>query len=150
MPNLLCPISTEVIDKRSSRVSATLTAVLLLAYALTGAWVILLAVELDYIIRVMTSSKAPISRLASGALRAAGVGPEPMDKAPKIFAWRVGFLLATSSLVLLGVSAPASIAVAVFLMAFNVLDGVFNLCVGCVTYTLVVFPYLGPRTAQRG
>lgn len=52
--------------------------------------------------------------------------------------------MAVSAVVLLPISPPASIAMAAALAGFNVLDGVFNLCVGCVVYTYLVLPYFGP------
>ena len=148
MHDLICPISSESLDKPSARVGATLTALLLVIYAATGAWPILVVVVLDYVIRVMTTRPAPISALARAITQAAMVPPKPMNKGPKIFAWRVGFVLAVASLALLAVSPTASVVVAVVLAGFNVLDGVFDLCVGCVVYTYLVLPRFGPPEAR--
>lgn len=148
MSSLICPISSETIDKQASRGGATLTALLLVAYAISGAWPILFAVTADYVIRVLTPYRPPISMLSGRLLKAAKVGPHPMNKGPKVFAWRIGFVLAVVATLLLPVSPPASVAVAVMLAGFNVLDGILNLCVGCVIYTYLVLPYLGPTEAR--
>ena len=148
MLNLICPISNEFIDKNAARVGATLTALLLVAYALTGAWPILLAVVADYIVRVFTPYRPPLSMLGGQIVKVAGIAPLPMNKAPKIFAWRVGFLMAVPAALLLPISPYASAVVAVVLAGFNFLDGIGNLCVGCVIYTYVVLPYFGARTAR--
>ncbi len=144
MSNLICPISADSIDKRAARVGAALTATLLVAYAATGLWPILAFVVADYVVRVLTSYRSPIARVAAAGLAVAGVPPKRMNKGPKIFAWRLGFLMAVGSLVVLPLSPTASAVVAVVLAGFNVLDGVFNLCVGCVIYTYVVLPNFGP------
>jgi len=144
---LICPVSNETIDKRTSRVGAGLTAVVLVVYAATGVWPLLVLVVADYIIRVFTTRRSPVALAGRTVLRVAHVAPKPMNKAPKIFAWRIGFLLAVASLACLAVSPTASAVVAVALATFNVLDGVFNLCVGCVIYTYLVLPRFGPPTA---
>jgi len=69
-----------------------------------------------------------------------------MNKGPKIFAWRIGFLMAVVSLGLLFVSPQASVIVAVALAGFNILDGVLNFCVGCVLYSYVVLPMFGSES----
>ena len=63
-----------------------------------------------------------------------------IDKAPKIFAARVGFLFALASALLFFISLSASLVVALTLMCFALLESVFNLCVGCLVYTFIVFP----------
>jgi hypothetical protein len=144
MSNLVCPISPETIDKRASRVGAALTATLLVIYAVTGVWPVLVLVVADYVVRVLTPYRSPIARVGAATMKVAGASPKPMNKGPKIFAWRIGFLMAVVTLVLLPVSPTASAVVAAALAGFNVLDGVFNLCVGCVIYTYLVLPYFGP------
>lgn len=56
--------------------------------------------------------------------------------------------MAVAAVVLIPISLPAARAVATGLAAFNILDGVFNLCGGCVFYTYLVLPYLGPVEAR--
>src|SRR5262245_32676790 len=132
MPGLICPLSSQTIDKRAARVGATLTALLLATYALTGFWPILMAVVADYVLRVLTPYPPPVAALAGRLTKLARLAPKPMNKAPKIFAWRVGFILAVAAFLLLPLSPVASVIVAALLAGFNVLDGEFNLCVGCV------------------
>ncbi len=138
--DIICPISAERLNKHASRVGASLTAALLVAYFTTRWWPILAVVVLDYVIRVFTSQTAPIAFVANGLLKALAIAPSPMDKAPKIFAWRVGFLMAVVAAAVAPFSLSASAAIALALAAFNVLDGVFNFCVGCVMYTHLILP----------
>ncbi|MGE0135495.1 MAG: DUF4395 family protein [Dehalococcoidia bacterium] len=145
MFQVICPVSSETINKQASRVGATATALLLVAYAVTAAWPVLVFVVLDYTIRVLTNRRGPIGVFAAWTVRIARVPPASMGKAPKIFAWRVGYAMALVAVLLLPVSPTTSIVVATVLAGFNILDGVGNFCVGCVTYTMVVFPYLGEK-----
>ncbi len=142
---LICPISPESINKRASRIGAALTALLLLGYAFTGLWPLVAFVVLDYLVRVLTPYRSPVAVLATWITKLFGIQPKLMNKGPKIFAWRVGFAMAVIALALVPFSPPASVFVAIALAAFNILDGVFNLCVGCVIYTYVVLPLLGPK-----
>ena len=145
---LICPVSSESIDKRAGRVGATLTAAILIAFVVTQFWPLLLLVAADYVVRVFTPYRPPLGAASSSLLRVVGIAPKSMNKGPKIFAWRVGFIMVAVSVLLLPISVPASVLVALALVGFNVLDGVFNLCVGCVVYTYVVLPFLGPAEAR--
>ena len=92
--DIVCPISSERLNKRACRVSATLNAALLTLFFFTHWWPVLAVVVLEYLVRVFTSQTAPIALLANGILRVLRVSPVSMDKAPKVFAWRLGFLMA--------------------------------------------------------
>jgi hypothetical protein len=144
MSNLICPISAESIDKRAARTGAVLTATVLVAFAITGAWPLIGFVVADYVVRLFTPYRSPLALAGRSVMKAARVAPKPMNKGPKIFAWRMGFMMAVASLVLFPFAPTASAITALGLAAFNVLDGVFNLCVGCVIYTYLVLPYFGP------
>jgi hypothetical protein len=144
LKDIVCPISIENLNKRAARVGATLTAALLVLFFLTRWPLVLAFVVLDYIVRVFTSRTAPIALLANGILRVLRISAVPMDKAPKVFAWRVGFLMAVAAAAALPFSVAASAYIALALAAFNVLDGVFNFCVGCILYTYIVLPRARP------
>ena len=124
--------------------SATLTAALLVLFFLTRWPAVLAFIVLDYIVRVFTNRTAPIAFLANGILLVLGISAVPMNKAPKVFAWRVGFLMAIAAAVALPFSVAASAYIALALAAFNVLDGVCNFCVGCILYTYIVLPRARP------
>lgn len=135
-----CPVSFETIDKPTARLGAIATAVLLAAYVATGAWPILAVVVADYVVRVLTRRRAPLSIVAAAVGRRLGVAPQPMDRAPKAFAWSVGFGLAVVSLALAPFAPAASLVVAGLLAGFSTLDGLGNVCVGCLLHQYVVVP----------
>jgi hypothetical protein len=138
--DIVCPVSAERLNKRACRVGATLTAALLVLFFLTKAWPLMVFVLLDYIVRVFTRWTAPIALFVNWALRALRISPVLMDKAPKVFAWRVGFLMAAAATAALPFGVMVSAEIALTLAAFNVLDGVFNFCVGCIIYTYFILP----------
>jgi hypothetical protein len=151
LKNLVCPMSSQFIDKGASRVGASLTALLLVLFAATGFWPIMAYVVLDYLVRVFANRRGPTSWVACQLLRIIGVEPVLANKGPKIFAWRVGLLMAIVAFALLPVSPAAAVVVASALAGFNILDGVFNFCVGCILYTYVVLPYYnrqGPSMSE--
>lgn len=147
MNGLICPMSSQTIDKHASRVGATITAAALTGYAVTGLWPILLPITADYVVRVCTPYRSPIAQLAAVITRLAGIPPKRMNEGPKVFAWRVGFLMAVVAILLLPFSPTASIITAAGLAAFNLLDGVGNLCLGCAIYTHLVLPFNKPKLA---
>ena len=104
----------------------------------------LVIVFIDFTVRVGTRRRAPLSWLACGVTRAFGLAQRPVNKGPKMFAWRVGFVLCLSALVLFPLAPTVSEAVAWALAGFALVDGVFNVCVGCVLYTYVIAPRFEP------
>jgi|SRR6185369_7580761 len=146
--DIVCPVSAERLNKRACRVGAILNAALLVLFFKTGWWLVIAFVVLDYVVRVFTNQTAPIALLANGITRMLRIPPVPMDKAPKVFAWRIGFLLAAATAVVLPFSLTASRYIALALAAFNILDGVCNFCVGCIIYTYFILPRVRPATIE--
>jgi hypothetical protein len=139
---LICPVSPERVDE--NRVRATALGVILLMglYFWTG-WVIFPALAaLDFYIRSFTKlPSSPISWLARHFVESMGTRPIWIDKAPKIFAARIGLLLAliTSVAAFLGWSITAYLAGST-LVAFAFLECGLNFCAGCWVYTYVIIP----------
>ena len=131
--SLACPMSFERIDKNVVRVSAIITSGIIALYTVPSlastatVLILMLALAGDYAVRVFTSQVSPIGWLD----RRLGMKPKPMDKAPKIVAVRMGFIFAASSVGLFFVDPTIAIGVGLGLMAFNLLDGVLDICVGC-------------------
>ena len=149
--SLACPMSFERIDKNVVRSSAIITAGIIALYSVLSlasnpsVLILMLALAGDYAVRVFTSQLSPIGWLGRQITRQLGMTPKPMDKAPKIFAVRVGFIFATSSVGLFFVDPTIAIGVGLALMVFNLLDGVLDICVGCYFYTYVSLPLFGNK-----
>jgi hypothetical protein len=99
-------------------------------------------VALDFYIRAFTKLPySPISWLAMHFVKRMGTHPIWIDKAPKIFAARVGLLLALIAMAaaFLGWSLTSYIAGST-LVIFAFLECGLNFCAGCWVYTYVVYP----------
>src|SRR5207248_1496475 len=110
-------------------------------YAITGSIVFVIALMIDFVIRGFTQLRySPLSWLATQIVRLTKLSEVKIDKAPKIFAARVGFVFTLASTLLFFISPSASLVVALVLMGFALLEAVFNVCVGCIVYTNIVLP----------
>jgi len=149
MANAACPISYEAVDHNASRVTCLFTLVALAAIsAMAVVWpglgrvalILAVALTLDYAIRAWTRYPSPMQRFARGFARMVGIPEKRSDAAPKRFACRVGFFFALGTVMLLPLAPPASALIAGALLFFNVLDGVFDFCVGCWMYSTFLLP----------
>ena len=141
--SLICPISSVKIDSNTSRLTVFLNVLLMAGFLISLNPVFISIVAIDYFVRAALDIKySPIRFVASRAVNAMNLRKKPINLAQKIFASRLGFLCAISSLILilLGYN-TASIIVATLLMCLAILDSVFNFCVGCLIYNYLVYPF---------
>lgn len=119
-------------------------AAMIALYAFTGLVFFVVAITIDYFIRAFTPLQySPFSWSACRIVRLSKLPQKQIDKAPKIFAARVGFLFALATVVFYFVFPTVSLIVGLALMSFALLESVFDFCVGCVVYTYVVLPVFG-------
>lgn len=144
MRTLICPISTHRISRHVVRLTGFMMATMIALYILTGNPVFIYAIVIDYFFRAFTSLQySPFSWLATKIVAQMPWQTKLIDKAPKIFAARVGWSFAATSAVLAFINPTASLIVGATLMAFALLESVFDLCVGCIVYTYLVLPLMG-------
>lgn len=142
MKQLICPISNEMVNERLARLNAFFTILLVVAGFAFNSIVFPLVLLADFFIRAFTRSKlSPVSVASAGLVRLLQLSKKPIDKAPKIFAARLGFImtLVIATLFLLELY-TASMAVAGILVFFATLEFAFGICVGCIIYTYFVLP----------
>ena len=139
---LICPVSPERVDENRVRVTALGVILMMGLYFWTG-WVFIPAlVAVDFYIRAFTKLPySPISWVAGNFVQRMGTRPIWIDKAPKIFAARIGLLLTliTTTAAFLGWSLAAYLAGST-LVVFAFLECGLNFCAGCWVYTYVVYP----------
>jgi hypothetical protein len=141
MRTLICPISPLRIDETTARITALLIVVLLVLYLVTGTLAFVGLAIIDYAIRAFTSRRSSVvSWVAARIARGLGAPPRPIDKAPKIFAARVGVLFASATLGLCFVNVPSSMVVGTILIGCALLESLLNVCIGCLVYTYIVLP----------
>jgi len=141
MNNIICPISTEKVSKNIVRLTGFLVAISVLVYATTLQPIIIAVLLIDFTIRAFSIFKfSPLSYIACGIATLFKMKPNLIDKAPKLFAARVGIVFTVTAFVLYFISVPASVIVMLVLMSFASLESIFDFCVGCVVYTYLVLP----------
>jgi hypothetical protein len=143
MKNLVCPISDQRVNEYVTRINALLTIiVVVLAFVLNS--VILFAFLMaDFFIRAFTEIRfSPIGFVSHSLSHSLSLSVKMIDKAPKIFAARLGFLMTTviAALFILKLTV-AAVVVAGILIFFAALEFVFAICVGCMIYTYVLLPF---------
>ena len=129
MPSLICPASSLRVDEHAARVTGLIAAGLPALSIATGSVLLLAAVASDFAVRGFTP------------LAVRWMSPVPVDQVPEIFAARGGFFFALAATGLAAVSATASAAVAFVPLAFALLEGAANVCVGCLVHSTVVVPW---------
>lgn len=139
---LICPVSTERVNERVVRCNALLTIFLVSSSIYFQAPLLLLLLVADFYIRAFTSLKtSPVSFISKNVVMMLRLEQKPIDKAPKIFAARLGFLMSLSILVLFvtGFLFAANV-VAGILAFFALLELTIGFCAGCFIYSYLVLP----------
>jgi len=139
---LICPISTERVDENRVRTTAFGVVITMGLFFMTDNPLFPALLLVDFYIRAFTRLKfSPLSWLAYQFVKAIGTKPVWIDKAPKMFAARIGVLLTTLTLAasLLGMPLFAIITGAT-LVLFSFLECGLNFCAGCWVYTYMVYP----------
>lgn len=143
MKEIVCPISNERINERLTRVNALITILLVIAGFVFNSVIFPVFLMADFYIRAFTKlSCSPLSLTSRALLNWLRLDPKPTDKAPKIFAARLGFLMTLTITVLFFFDLSlASLIVAGILVFFASLEFVLGICVGCIIYTYMVLPF---------
>jgi hypothetical protein len=142
MKHLICPISDEKINEIVVRITAFWVIILTGLFIAFPHPVIPLYLAVDFYIRAFTKLRfSPLSRISFTMYSVFGLPERPIDKAPKMFAARIGLLFSVMILLftLFGFSA-AAVSTAAVLILFAFLECGLNFCAGCWVYTYLVLP----------
>ena len=143
MKQLICPISNEYVNEHVTRINA-LQAILLVSFAfLFNSVIFLIFLTADFYTRAFTNAKfSPISYLSNQMVNALNLNKKEIDKAPKIFAARMGFImsLAITLLMLLELNTAAYV-VGGILIFFASFEFALAVCMGCIIYTYLILPF---------
>lgn len=141
--NLICPVSNDKIPESIPRIIALINTGLIILFFFTWSVWLLVFLLVDFYIRAFLKIKySPVSLMAQGIYRILGLSSKNIDKAPKIFAARMGFSMITISLLLYlgGFNIPVIILLAI-LSVLSTVECVFNFCVGCYIYNYFIYPF---------
>lgn len=143
MKNLVCPISDQRVNEQVTRLNAMITiGIVVLAFVLNSVLLFIFLMA-DFFIRAFTEIKfSPINFASHYMSHTLNLPIRMIDKAPKVFAARLGFLMTTVIAGLFIFSFKiASIIVAAILIFFASLEFLLAICVGCLIYTYLVLPF---------
>lgn len=148
LSHLICPISTVKVNGHVSRLAVFTSALLMMVFLITLQPWLLAIVAIDCAIRAVGHNQySPLCFLSNVIIKAIGLAPQMVDKAPKMFASRLGLMCAVAGLTfILFNQVVASRAVIAFFTLLALADSVLNFCVGCVIYHYLVFPFF--RSAE--
>jgi hypothetical protein len=143
LKQLVCPISNEQVSERVTRINALLAIVLVVTGFVINSLFLIVFLMADFFIRAFTKLKfSPLSYLSLQMVNAFQLDKKVTDKAPKVFAARLGFLMIVSITILFitGLNVAAFITAGV-LVFFASLEFALGLCMGCTIYTYLVLPF---------
>ncbi|RKD91898.1 DUF4395 domain-containing protein [Mangrovibacterium diazotrophicum] len=143
MKNIFCPISTERINEQVPRVTSLLVVVLVIIGFSLQSLLVFAFLAADFAIRAFTKMRfSALSCVAYWITLALKLPAKQIDKAPKIFAARMGFLMvAILSVLFASDMQTASKIVAGILVVFASLEFAIAFCAGCTIYTFLVLPF---------
>jgi len=143
MKNLVCPISDQRVNEQVTRFNAMFTiGIIVLAFVMNSA-ILFVFLMADFFMRAFTEIKfSPLNFASHYLSNTLNLPVKLIDKAPKVFAARLGFLMTTviSGLFILDLKI-ASIVVSGMLIFFASLEFLFAICVGCMIYTYFILPF---------
>ena len=94
MKQLICPISSEKINEKITRLNAFLTILLVISGFAVNSVFFFLFLLVDFYIRAFTKlSYSPIGFISNSLSTTLNLREKCIDKAPKIFAARMGFFM---------------------------------------------------------
>lgn len=140
---LVCPISDERINEQVTRFNAFLGVALMASGFVFHSVFFFVFLMADFYIRAFTKIKfSPISYVSYSMVNALNLNKKSIDKAPKIFAARIGFLLSlvTAVLFVLDLNTSAMV-VGGILVFFATLEFALAICMGCIMYTYLILPF---------
>lgn len=143
MKNIICPVSSEKIPEHLPRVTAFLNISLMIIFFYTNSSLLLAFLVSDFFIRGFNYPQFSIINFTAKKLSLAlNLSSSKIDKAPKLFAARLGGLMFIIALVLNLTGSFFIASIIVFMVAIlSTLECVFNFCVGCYFYNYLIFPF---------
>ncbi len=142
MSNIFCPISDERVDERGVRATALLTFVIALLFIIEPNIFAAAFLSFDFYARGFGMPQVSLLACSGhGLTRYFPFRSRIIDKAPKIFAARVGlvFSLIASLLLMADLELAAQIVIGI-LALFSLLEWSISFCLGCYVYSWVVLP----------
>lgn len=143
LKQLVCPISEERVNERVTRINALFGILLIIAGFFTDSVLFFAFLTADFYTRAFSNAQySPISYLSHRMANALNLNKREIDKAPKVFAARIGFLMSLIiTLLMLFQYNTAAYLVSGILVFFATLEFALAICMGCLIYTYLILPF---------
>lgn len=142
MKSLVCPVSFREINENASRFSVFILAVAIGLFLLTGNVYFMIGVAVDYSFRIFENIKySPLTFITDKIFKLPFMHIKKVNKGPKVFASRMGFIFAIISVAFFYFMPEVSIIFAAILLICTFLDAIFNICFGCLIYHYLIYPF---------
>lgn len=143
MKNIICPVSNEKVNENQPRITAFFVVSLFTAYLLSGFLPFVIFLAYDFLVRGFNQSQysliAAIAKPLSSRFFSNG---KLIDKAPKLFAARLGGIMSLLIIIAHMAGFPYIAAgVSVIITVLATAECVFNFCLGCYIYSWLVLPF---------
>ncbi|MDB5134923.1 MAG: hypothetical protein JWP37_1526 [Mucilaginibacter sp.] len=137
--DIQCPVDFVLINENKARLIAFFVLVLSVVFLITGLWVIVAFLIVDFLVRVNNLGQYSLLAILSDAvIKQLKIKNKPTDRAPKRFAAGVGLLFTSCILILTFLDLPVlSIIVATTVAIFAFLESFVGFCAGCYAYSLL-------------
>ena len=101
MENVQCPVDFVLMNENKARLTALFVFILGVAFLITGLWIIIAFLILDFFLRANNLGKYSLLAILSNAvIKQLNIKNKPTDRAPKRFAAGVGLIFTVVILVL--------------------------------------------------
>ena len=142
--NISCPVDHVSISENRVRITAFLVFLTVLTFLFSGYWPVALLLALDFFLRGFGyGAYSPLFVLSGWLGRRIVISVRSVDRAPKLFAARLGFIFSDCLLIAAACGVrPMAYCLVFLLLILSFLESVFGFCAGCVFYSVLkkVFP----------
>ncbi len=145
MKNLICPVSNEKISEHLPRVNALIVILIIGVYVITQNIVVPIFLAIDFLVRGYGLTQYSLTLQAAVAIsKVIKLQSAKIDKAPKVFAARLGGIMFLGVIVLQLFGLPFFATLLSTLVAsLALLECVIGFCAGCYIYTFIINPVFG-------
>ncbi|HEY4196945.1 MAG TPA: DUF4395 domain-containing protein [Mucilaginibacter sp.] len=137
--DIQCPVDFVAINENKARLTAFFVLVLAVIFLVTGLWILMAFLIIDFFLRANNLGKYSLLAILSDAvIKQLKIKNKPTDRAPKRFAAGVGLIFTIGILIvaLLHLT-TATIIVTAVLLVFAFLESFVGFCAGCHAYSLL-------------
>lgn len=137
--DISCPVDHIKVSESRVRLTAALVFLVSLTYLFTGSWWVAMFLTVDFFLRAFGfGTYSPLQFISGWLEMRFSLTGKMVDRAPKIFAARVGFIFADCLLItgVLGIGAAADFIASV-LLVFSFLESALGFCAGCYAYSFL-------------